>query len=278
MIFITFVEPNTQEWQEWKTTCRRWQGRHNRAVESGGEISINTDLYKAQKHQVYLNAEGPFHGKCAYCEQRIKGDQPGDIEHFRPKKAITDEIDNPITISEDGETIPHPGYYWLVYEWSNLLPSCELCNRASIDHATGKKIGKRSRFPVMGRYAIQPGQEAEERPLLLHPCSDDPSEHLDIDRTGIFSAKTRRGAMCNTIFGLNLRELPAYRKQKYEDVKLKMQALAHAGVRDPNGSETRRLLESLSNIKDGYDEFTSIGRKAIADSKDNVIAAFGDLD
>lgn len=278
MISIAFVEPNTREWEDWKTKCREWQLRHNDSVELGDEISINSGLYKAQKHQVYLNTEGPFHGKCAYCEQRIKGDQPGDVEHFRPKKAITDEVDNPIMISEDGETRPHPGYYWLVYEWRNLLPSCSLCNRPSTDYATGDKIGKRNRFPVIGCHAIRPGQEAVEKPLLLHPCYDDPSEHLDVDASGIFSEKTNRGAMCITIFGLNLRELPAYRRQKYQDVKLKMQALAHASAWDRSGSTTNRLLKEILSIKHGYDEFTAVSRKAIADSRDNVIAAFGDLD
>src|SRR5579872_571430 len=61
--------------------------------------------------------------KCAYCERICKA----DIEHYRPKKAVDEEAQ-------------HPGYYWLCYEWSNLLPSCITCNREGSKH---------NHFPVL---------------------------------------------------------------------------------------------------------------------------------
>src|SRR5689334_19247956 len=43
-----------------------------------------------------------FNGKCAYCESPIGPGAYADLENFRPKLQ----------------------YWWLTYEWSNLLPAC----------------------------------------------------------------------------------------------------------------------------------------------------------
>src|SRR5262249_14198650 len=67
-----------------------------------------------------------FHGKCAYCESRVRASYGGDVEHYRPKGKV----------DEDNS---HPGYYWLAYNPSNLLPSCALCNQAR---------GKMTHFPI----------------------------------------------------------------------------------------------------------------------------------
>src|SRR5690606_11272092 len=69
-----------------------------------------------QLAKTYLN-------KCAYCERLEKA----DIEHYRPKKSVLGEA--------------HDGYYWLCYEWTNLLPSCVKCNR------DGAKL---THFPILG--------------------------------------------------------------------------------------------------------------------------------
>jgi hypothetical protein len=48
--------------------------------------------------------------KCWYCETKSNR-APLDVDHFRPKLAVT----------VDGFTlIGHDGYWWLAYEWSNF--------------------------------------------------------------------------------------------------------------------------------------------------------------
>ncbi|REH54733.1 uncharacterized protein (TIGR02646 family) [Tenacibaculum gallaicum] len=111
-----------------------------------------------------------YHNKCAYCERLAKA----DIEHYRPKKKV----------SED-ET--HNGYYWLCYEWTNLLPSCVKCNRDG---------GKHNKFPIIGNRVIVPSflangelnlshQLAQNNPLLaeapylLNPEIDNPELFFD---------------------------------------------------------------------------------------------------
>ena len=60
----------------------------------------------------------PSVGRCAYCEGRNSAGEFGDAEHYRPKGEVT----------ENRKPISHPGYYWLAYEWYNLLLSCKKCN------------------------------------------------------------------------------------------------------------------------------------------------------
>jgi uncharacterized protein (TIGR02646 family) len=79
---------------------------------------------KAYEFQVYKHPEvkaaltALFAEKCAYCELLIEG-APFDIEHYRPKGGVV----------EDDRSIVQ-GYWWLASTWSNLLPSCQDCNRA----------------------------------------------------------------------------------------------------------------------------------------------------
>ena len=149
-------------------------------VNSGDTSLIREALYQAP----YTDAEGKrqmqvrdelnkyYHGKCAYCETDCKA----EVEHYRPKKGVA------------GDKL-HPGYYWLCYEWSNLIPSCHDCNTSG---------GKGNKFPVQGSRQSSPpltpaGQIDQdkikadsshllaEKPYLLHPEIDDPIKFLGVE-------------------------------------------------------------------------------------------------
>lgn len=114
-----------------------------------------------------------YHNKCAYCERICKA----DIEHYRPKKKVSNEED-------------HDGYYWLCYEWSNLIPSCITCNRDG---------GKHNKFPILGTRVNEPPKLLndneldldkfkannhpliDEIPYLLHPEVDDPLDFFEFE-------------------------------------------------------------------------------------------------
>ena len=81
---------------------------------NGKKESFEFAAYKAD--EVKRRLEELFHGKCAYCETYYSASAPVDVEHYRPKGAV----------SEDDK---HPGYWWLAMAWDNLLPSCIDCNR-----------------------------------------------------------------------------------------------------------------------------------------------------
>jgi len=136
-----------------------------------------------------------FHGKCAYCESFFASTAPVDVEHYRPKGAV----------SEDAS---HPGYWWLAMDWDNLLPSCIDCNRKrkqvtprlsarlltlrddrqGFNQGSLLLSGKKDSFPILGQRARSAAQDfAGEYPLLLDPCRDNPDEHLrfHIDRANL---------------------------------------------------------------------------------------------
>ena len=54
-----------------------------------------------------------------YCESPVTSTNFGDAEHYRPKKAVTDKKRDTVQYG----VVPHPGYYWLAYDWRNLLPA-----------------------------------------------------------------------------------------------------------------------------------------------------------
>lgn len=135
-----------------------------------------------------------FNRKCAYCEAVARHVSSGDVEHFRPKRRVDDEPD-------------HPGYYWLAYEASNLLPSCERCNRAG---------AKMNRFPVQaGTRASDPSGIPDERPLLLNPYLDEkPLKHLSFLSTGHVKPLTEKGERSIETYRLARRELVQAREEK----------------------------------------------------------------
>ena len=206
MIKIDFPEPTTVELHSWREKCNEVTQALIANVAQGNEPEVS-DLYKGQQ-DVYKSHNGAFHGKCAYCEANIAADQPGDIEHFRPKGGLTDADNHPVKVegSDGGERV-HPGYYWLAYEWQNLLPACADCNRPSRRKSVdGRLLGKWDRFPINGTYAATPDDDlVQEDPLLINPVFENPADHLEIDETGLFTPlnDSDRGRMCISIFGLN---------------------------------------------------------------------------
>jgi uncharacterized protein (TIGR02646 family) len=143
-----------------------------------------------------------FQYKCAYCESRYAALLPVDVEHFRPKGAV----------AVNGKRAK-PGYYWLAASWDNLLPSCIDCNRArkqDVEGGDARLAGKESQFPLAdeAKRARVPGQEAQEEHLLLNPCQDEPSAHIEwredgfIIPTVIQGAPSSRGAASIEVYAL----------------------------------------------------------------------------
>lgn len=387
MIKIEFKEPTTEEWREWRRLCEIATRELCDAWACGRGVDVDERLYKKMR-DVYLSPDGPFHGKCAYCESFIAADQPGDIDHFRPKAGVTDMKDEVITLSGQhsslishlsylllsagdikdptglirklsGTTpdplsqhlwacipltdqtalqktslgkkqrklilaaalnillqgdllyeparfaginltpetqallgklvtgpslvflnrmllaeafpaeiraVPHPGYFWLAYEWCNLLPTCEDCNRCSKRKTGGVLIGKGTRFPVSGQHATAPSEESHEKPLLINPASPDeyPSLHIEIDELGVVIPKSERGAACERIFGLNLREaLVRKRKEAFEDGADSVLNLIFAWM-IKDWEKRDRCLEKLEAYKAGRAPYSAAGRTGMS--------------
>ena len=259
-----FMTPPTDDvWRNWQRRCEQARDVLVASIRRGDSGDIDVLLYKETKHVFFMDYDYIFRGKCAYCERDIRN-QHGDIEHFRPKKKVTDENDIPVTRVVNGKIEVHPGYYWLTYDWSNLLPSCIICNRPSVDAVGGRRLGKRNRFPVEGVRAWEPGGETHEIPLIIHPVFEDPENHLLYHRNGILGWQTRTGEFTVNILGLNDNGLPHRRRERY----LVVRALAAEYIHARRFQAHRRAMElekELRRIADGYGEFTSYARLAIRD-------------
>jgi uncharacterized protein (TIGR02646 family) len=168
------------------------------------------DKFKAYKVATVVQALNTlFHAKCAYCESDIGATQPTDVEHFRPKGGYV--VHNKTTNKDE---FKRPGYYWLAASWENLMPSCIDCNRERTQvFANGEfgKVGKANKFPLASERtrAKKSGDEKKEKPLLLDPCSDEPSEHLEFTEDGIVrpaldtsNKESRKGKISIEVYGL----------------------------------------------------------------------------
>lgn len=269
MIHVPFSPPSSDEpthaaWVAWRERCADARDQLIATVAAGESAVINDTLYKAEVLlNIYKTLDGPFFGKCAYCETPVVGNQHGDIEHWRPKKAVSDVHGNRVTIDVNGSQQPHPGYYWLAYDWKNLLLSCITCNQPSRSRSTGQVFGKGTRFPVAGSHATTPGEEQHEEPLLLNPIWDDhdPSDHMDVDECGVMIPKSDCGQTCIDVYGLNRDELIIARRR----TALHVRCVLHVLWRYPTGGgcgspSSADLLQLIREIERGQAPYAVVGR------------------
>lgn len=274
MIHIDFEQPDTSAWLEWRTECEDTQIELNDSLESGRRMPVKDRLYKGVKHHirenVFFDPDGPFRRKCVYCETKILPGQHGNVEHFRPHAMVTDSSNTPLSITINGTTTEHPGYYWLAYDWQNLLPACELCNQPSTIHSGGRPIGKRNQFPVAGFRAAVPGDETREEPLLIHPVIDYPEQHLKLNDVCAFEGLDDRGRTTIDVLGLNDRDLPNERMEVYRTVRKQVGLLLQVRNVEELTESGPALVTKLLALKNGSGAYTAAARKAIVDAIANA--------
>jgi hypothetical protein len=141
-----------------------------------------------------------FQHRCAYCDGPYEGFGYGDVEHYRPKGRVAEEP-------------AHPGYWWLAYDPSNYLPSCQLCNQKA----------KKNYFPIAGKRALGPGDSLEdEGPLLLRSDRDRWFDHVrfrpstDSEKPAYAEGLTTKGKSSIKLLELNRRELCAARQTEQQ--------------------------------------------------------------
>jgi uncharacterized protein (TIGR02646 family) len=182
-----------------------------------------------------------FRGKCAYCESLFLHVYSGDVEHFRPKGAIS------------GVNTEKPGYYWLAANWENLLLSCRNCNQ-KLKHLTygesvKKTMGKMNQFPLSdetkrARFHVDAIFLEDKVRLIINPCTENPEKYFKYHvRTGVIKAKStskKKKVMANTsidVYVLQRVPLVQARERKSIEIKAQMQ----------------RIKESLKNVSKHID-------------------------
>lgn len=170
-----------------------------------------------------------FGGKCAYCESFHSASSPTDVEHYRPKAGV------------DGDAA-HRGYWWLAADWSNLLPSCALCNRrnglriaqsgmerADVAGQAPVTVGKGNLFPIRGRRATGPRENCEaEDPLLIDPTRRDPAAHLDWPEDKLSLVAPRFDGREHDVYGKASIDILGLNRQDLVEERSRHLALARA--------------------------------------------------
>lgn len=261
MIRVNFKPKNLEGeqrkwWEKWKKksetakqeVIESWQTWKQQGSDIKFDYEFNSDVWKELKDWLL---EHIFHEKCAYCETEVSR-FPFTVDHFRPKGRVSINV-NSGNGRRHNEQVEHPGYFWLAYDWRNLLPSCANCNS-----------GKRDLFPVSNTHvAVQYQQEQDiflcsqelnerEQPLLLHPYMDDPSEHLVFGEQGIVAAveDSQKGQHSIEVYNLNDEKLIELRRRAqdraYKDYLLAM-------ITDPSSeSNLEEMLKRGNKAITGY--------------------------
>ncbi len=165
------------------------------------------------------------HGKCAFCESRVTHIAYGGVEHFRPKRAVRRAVGRPLI---------RPGYFWLAYDWDNLLLACQLCNQRH----------KQNLFPLRverDRCRSHADPLAREQPVFIHPGQEDPTQFITfVGSSAVPVRRSRRGRRTIDELGLNRSELLDVRQGRLNDLADRVstiKVLADALLKLPNDPE-----------------------------------------
>jgi uncharacterized protein (TIGR02646 family) len=133
--------------------------------------------------------------KCCFCESKTTHVAYGDVEHYRPKGGWIQEK----------EKLNQPGYYWLAYEWDNLMFSCQICNQRF----------KKNLFPLQDgsiRVNSHHGKLSDESPVFIHPVFDNPEDHISFSDEIPIWGNSYRGEKTVKSLGLDREDLNEMRR------------------------------------------------------------------
>ncbi len=209
--------------------ANRSMGKILQSIASG---SFDSDLIKksiygpdAVKEQLLKDQ----HYKCAYCEKSVK-DEIRDVEHFRPKSECK---------QDKSSTITYRGYWWLAYDWNNLLFSCEICNRPK----------KNNYFPLATPHSANPTPQsvASEVPLLINPYVEDPKDHIYFEKNVVYAKNNSvKGQTTIDVLDLNRPELRDGRRlDRWGTFMALFKALKKINPSDPDYNQTKQDIEDL---------------------------------
>jgi uncharacterized protein (TIGR02646 family) len=144
--------------------------------------------------------------KCCFCESKFSHIAYGDVEHFRPKGGYKQ--------NETDKDLVKPGYYWLAYDWNNLLVSCTLCNQKY----------KANLFPLLDdskRAKNHHATLADETPLLINPTLQNPEQHISFREEIPFAIGDNLfGKHTISVLALDRKELNDRRLKEYDDFQV----------------------------------------------------------
>ena len=184
-----------------KRNCDRYDRYANDYRDGSRKFEFDSAVYghKSVK-EALLRAQFE---KCCYCESRFRATSYGAVEHFRPKGAVQ---------QDPHQGRGYPGYYWLAYDWDNLLVSCDKCNTTH----------KRDLFPLADDTARARSHHDDvngERPLFVDPAREDPRPHIRFRGAAVVSV-TQWGRATIKGTGLRRSNLEEARMERLDHLEL----------------------------------------------------------
>lgn len=220
-----------------RALCTAYNRSRKRYDEGARSFEFDAGLYG---HSTVKEAlKKVQYGKCAFCESKLDHISYGDIEHFRPKAGWR---------QLKGGPLQRPGYYWLVYEWTNLFLACTLCNQAF----------KENLFPlgIPSRRALDHTHDVgAEDPLFIDPAADDPEAFISFREEVPYALQGNpRGEHTIELLGLRREALAERRRDRLGLLKA-LEHVARLGI--PQSADARQQLASM--VKDDS-EYAAMAR------------------
>jgi uncharacterized protein (TIGR02646 family) len=183
------------------------------------------------------------HEKCAFCEAKPLHVSDGDVEHFRPKAAVRQ--------TKSG-AMQRPGYYWLAYEWNNLLFACERCNRRH----------KKNFFPLASptQRARSPRDAiANEDLIFIDPSAEDPKLYIGFREHVPFAIRNNsRGRRTIKELGLGRPELNGDREKHLEVLKTLRMIVTNPKLSNKERAPARALVEKFITPEAEYSHMCQV--------------------
>ena len=180
-----------------------------------------------------------FHGKCGYCEIKIDYPELGTVDRYRPNNGVRDK-------NEFHQDL----YWWLTFEWDNLIYCCKECNQY-----------KGNYFPIKGRRALNEKDDYEnEHRMLLNPYLDETDKHLNYlhSNDGHIDALTDEGNQTIELLRLNRTNLLEGRKKARKEIIDAVESLIN-GEQIKN-QIIKKHLAKIYDLEDPSIEFLSYKR------------------
>lgn len=188
-------------------------------------------------------------GKCCFCETYVADD--GQIEHFRPKAGMRQ--------AKRGALL-RPGYYWLAYDWDNLLLCCASCNQRH----------KGNLFPLTDettRVRSHNDNIDNELVAFIQPAKENPSEFFAFNRYTIRGIdRSSRGTITWRNLALNSDRLIGLRRERHEILTALVRTIRRAeGDANCPADIALDLRKSLNEMLSNEAQFLAMARATMAE-------------
>ena len=203
-----------------------------------GEIRENGKIVK----KVAQALCDKYDQKCGYCES---DELDPKVEHHRPVGQVSGGKKN------------NNGYYWLAYEWTNMVASCTDCNNPP---------NKGRKFPITTSRAFAPLKDVNgnldlnafrydhaemlaEGAELLHPeFMDDSIHHFEFNRDGEITGVSPHGIVSSRVYGLGRDTLNVNRRRVYEQFERRVERLIRRRLRSENPIDEAFFIDEIGEI------------------------------